>query len=138
MLADARAYAEWVVGTREIREADPGWPTPGTSFSFTVGVWPLRVRDCTTSRICEAPHRLELEAHAAPYGSVRIAIQILAWGDHSVVIVDEHSLRGSSLLYENPLVDLLLTLRGRRMLRHLARLVERRAADNRRRRLALT
>ena len=37
-----------------------------------------------------AATRLELEARALPYASVRISIEILPWGDESVVIIDEH------------------------------------------------
>ncbi len=128
VLCDGYSYAEWVVGTREIRRVEPGWPGPGTSIHFTAGSGPLHLEDRTTSRIFEENKLLELEAHARPYGSVRISIQVLAWGEDSVVIIDEHPLRGSSLIYENPIVELLLTLRGRRMLNRLAAVIERRAA----------
>jgi hypothetical protein len=128
VLADGYAYAEWVVGTREVRRVDPGWPEPGTSLHFTAGLGPVRIEDRTTSRIADAGRRLELETHALPFGSLRISISIIPWGQDSVVIIDEHPLRGASLLYENPLVEVLLTLRGRRMLRRFAGLVSRRAA----------
>ena len=42
VLADPRCYPEWVVGSKEIRAADPGFPAPGTRFHHTVGVGPLR------------------------------------------------------------------------------------------------
>ncbi|MGH9107531.1 MAG: SRPBCC family protein [Acidimicrobiales bacterium] len=127
VLADGHAYDQWVVGTRRVRSVEPGWPAPGTSIHFTAGVGPVRIEDRTTSRICEEGRHLELEAHGAAFGSARVAIHILPWGDDSVVVLDEHPLRGSRILYENPLVELALTLRSRRMLGQLAAVVERRA-----------
>jgi hypothetical protein len=53
-----------------------------------------------------------------------------------VVIVGEHSLWGSSLLVEIPLVELLLSLRNRQVLRHRASLARRRSGSaNRARRV---
>jgi hypothetical protein len=128
VLADGFSYADWVVGTRQVRQVDPDWPRPGSSLHFTAGLGPFSVDDKTTSRICEERSRLELEAHAMPYGSVRISIEILPWGDDTVVIIDEHPLRGPSALLENPLVELVLTIRNRRMLRKLAATVRHRAS----------
>ena len=124
VLADGSSYAEWVVGTKEIHSVDQNWPQVGSSLRFTAGLGRLSITDCTTSRLCVAGSRLELEARALPYGSVRISIEILPWGDESVVIIDEHPLRGPSPLLENPLVELGLTIRNRQMLRKLARAVE--------------
>lgn len=123
VLADGYSYAHWVVGTRAIHHVDPDWPEAGSSLSFTAGRPPFSITDRTTSRICVRNRRLELEAHAPPYGSVRISIEILPWGEESVVIIDEHPLRGPSAALENPLMEFVLTLRNRRMLRKLAQTV---------------
>ena len=129
VLADGYSYADWVVGTRQVRQVDPDWPRPGTSLHFTAGLGPVTVDDKTTSRLCEQGSRLELEAYAMPYGSVRISIEVLPWGgEETVVIIDEHPLRGPSALLENPLVELVLTIRNRRMLRKLAGVVAHRGA----------
>lgn len=127
VLADGYSYAEWVVGTREVHRVDPDWPQAGSSLRFTAGLGRLSVTDNTTSRICVPGSRLELEARAVPYGSVRISIEILPWGEESVVIIDEHPLRGPSALLENPVVEFGLTIRNRQMLRKLARVVNNRS-----------
>ncbi|HEX4218214.1 MAG TPA: SRPBCC family protein [Acidimicrobiales bacterium] len=127
VLSDGYAYERWVVGTRRIRAVDPGWPQEGTSLHYTVGVGPLEFEDRTTVRLVEPGKRLELEAQARPYGTARVSIQLLPWGDDSVVIMDEHPLRGPSWALENPAVDLVLTVRNRRTLRRLVALVESRA-----------
>ena len=54
-LADAGGYGYWVVGSSEIRDADPHWPAPGSRFHHTVGIRPLRVSDHTESLEAEAP-----------------------------------------------------------------------------------
>ena len=99
----------------------------GASLHYTVGLGPLQINDCTTVRLVEKGKCLELEAHARPLGSARISIQILPWGEDSVVIMDEHPLRGPSWALENPVVELMMTLRNRSMLRRLVRVVEARA-----------
>ncbi len=129
VLADGHSYKDWVVGTAEIREVEPGFPAVGTAIHYTThGVGPARLQDRTVVRLCEPGRHLEMEAQAAPFGSVRISIHLLDWGDDCVVIVDEHPLRGPTFLLDNPVTETVLTLRNRRMLRHLAALVEQRAA----------
>ena len=36
VLSDPRSFARWVVGSREIRRADPDWPAVGTAFDHKV------------------------------------------------------------------------------------------------------
>ncbi|HET6793899.1 MAG TPA: SRPBCC family protein [Acidimicrobiales bacterium] len=127
VLADGWAYSDWVIGTRQILDVDDDWPGEGSSLRFEAGVGPVTVRDRTFVRISEPPGRLELEARALPVGTLRISIEVMPWGDEALVVIDEHPLRGPSLLMENPLVEGILTLRNRRMVRKLAQLVERRA-----------
>jgi hypothetical protein len=129
VLADGYSYDQWVVGTQAVRAVDPGWPEEGTSLHYTVGIGPLRMDDRTTVRLVEPGKYLELEAQARPLGSARISIQILRWGDDSVVIMDEHPLRGPSWALENPAVELLMSLRNRSMLRRLVTVVESRAGQ---------
>ena len=37
VLSDPESYGHWVVGSREIRGADPGFPGLGTKFDHSVG-----------------------------------------------------------------------------------------------------
>lgn len=129
VLADGRSYDQWVVGTQTVRSVDPGWPQEGTSLHYTVGLGRLRLNDRTTVRLVEPGKSLELEALARPVGSVRISIQILPWGEDSVVVLDEHPLRGPSWALENPIAELAMTLRNRAMLHRLTRVVESRAPE---------
>lgn len=130
VLSDGWAYAQWVAGTRRIRDVDAHWPEPGARIHFTAGIGPWTMEDVTTVRKMEPRHRLELEAYAGRLGSARVSIQLLSWGeDRTVVIIDEHPLTGLGARWHSLPLDALLRLRNGRMMRSLARVVsERRRA----------
>ena len=44
VLGDGWAYAEWVAGTRNIRDVDARWPEPGARIHYTSGVGRHRSR----------------------------------------------------------------------------------------------
>ena len=58
VLADPDSYAHWVVGSRDTRSADPGFPAKGTSFHHTVAFGPIDLRDETEVVESDAPRRL--------------------------------------------------------------------------------
>ena len=126
VLADGYAYKDWVVGTREIRSVDDGWPRVGSSLTYSVGLGPFTYEGRTTVRRMEEGRELGLEAEAMPAGTARIVINLVPWGEDTVVVVDEHPLRGPGYQLHNALSDAILLLRGRPMVKKLARLVERR------------
>ena len=128
MLADGERYAEWVVGTQRIRSADGDWPQVGSAIHFDFGLGPFTISDRVLVRVHEPPGQLELEAHAGVFGTARIAIEIMAWGADTLVIVDEHPLRGIGGALHSVPNDMLIHLRNRRMLRNLQRIVEERPA----------
>lgn len=129
VLSDGWSYAEWVVGTTEVREVDEAWPAVGSKLHYTVGRGPLRIENHSTVRVLEPGRRLELEAYAPPMGSARVAVQLIPWGEETLVILDEHPLRGAGSRLHSNVVELGLHLRTRRMLTNLARVVERRHGE---------
>ncbi|MFF9869556.1 SRPBCC family protein [Streptomyces sp. NPDC013953] len=124
VLADGSRYADWVVGTDSSRPKDDGWPDVGSTIAYTVRVGPYTAEGDTVVRLCEPLRRLELEARSGALGTARIAIELRPWGDETLLIVDEHPLRGPGGLLHNALLDALLQLRHRAMLGRLADLVE--------------
>ncbi len=76
MLADPDSYAYWVVGSKRIRDADPGWPKAGSRFHHTVGVGPLTIDDHTESLSADPPRRLVLRAKARPLGVAKVEIEL--------------------------------------------------------------
>ncbi|MHA6757359.1 SRPBCC family protein [Streptacidiphilus sp. PAMC 29251] len=121
ILADGTSYAQWVVGTQDILHVDPAWPAVGARLRFRVGLGPVNFEDSCVVRICEPGRRLELEAKADPFGTARIAIELIPWAEHTLVILDEHPLLGPGARLQGPPSELLLHLRNRRMLGNLAR-----------------
>jgi uncharacterized protein YndB with AHSA1/START domain len=127
VLSDGRAYAEWVMGTRHVRDVDPDWPALGSKIHYTLGIGRWTFDDITTVRLAEPGQRLELEAHAGRLGTARVSIVLLPWGERqTVLILDEHPLSGPGARWHSILVEALLRLRNGRMLRSLARVVHER------------
>ncbi|MFF7216938.1 SRPBCC family protein [Streptomyces sp. NPDC008238] len=124
VLSDATRYGEWVVGPSSSRQGDGDWPEVGSSIEYTVLLGPVKLTGETIVRICRPPRQLELEALSGWLGSARIAFELCPWGRDTLVIVDEHPLRGPGGALHNAALDALLQVRHRSMLSRLARAVE--------------
>ncbi|MFI2301836.1 SRPBCC family protein [Actinacidiphila glaucinigra] len=124
VLADGTRYGDWVVGPSSSRHGEGDWPAVGSSLEYTVPLGPVKLTGETIVRICRPPLQLELEAFSGWLGSARIAIELRPWGAGTLVIVDEHPLRGPGGLLHNAALDALLQLRHRSMLGRLAEAVE--------------
>ncbi|MFD6425490.1 SRPBCC family protein [Streptomyces sp. NPDC060198] len=129
VLEDATLYGEWVVGTDRSRPESGVWPELGSSITYVLRVGPKEVTGRTVVRRVDRPGTLELEASGGPLGSARIAFDIRPWGDKTLVIVDEHPLKGLGASLHNALLDAVLQIRHRSMLARLARLVEEKSGD---------
>ncbi|MDT9685110.1 SRPBCC family protein [Streptomyces sp. TRM76323] len=124
VLSDPDKYAEWVVGTEETHPLYGTWPEVGASLQYTVALGPVRFEGSTVVRRLEPPNRLELEVESGPAGTARVAVEIIPWGEGTLVIVDEHPLRGPGARLHNVVLEAAIQLRHRRMLRRLAEVVE--------------
>ncbi|MEU5320404.1 SRPBCC family protein [Streptomyces sp. NPDC021056] len=124
VLADGHRYAEWVVGTSHSEPVRGQWPHKDAAIRFQVPLGPLKLVNETVVRRCEEGEGLELEAHAGPLGTARIAIELRPWGEYCLVIVDEHPLQGVGGRLHNVGFEALIQMRHRTMLARLARLCE--------------
>jgi carbon monoxide dehydrogenase subunit G len=124
VLADGHRYAEWVKGTKHIREVEPDWPAVGTSIHFTAGFGPLEHKDRTTVRASEIERKLELEVHAWPAGTARVALSIEPDGDGSRVTLAEHPLRGPAAWLHSALTAVVFRARNRVQISDLRKLAE--------------
>ena len=128
VLSDPRCYGEWVVGSSDIRAADPEWPAAGAAFDHKVGLGPLKTADSTEVLASRPPRYLQLLAHARPLPAARITIELAAHdGGTRVTIledVDDPVLR--KVLW--PLVQPATWVRNQESLRRLRDLAEGRAA----------
>ncbi|MGW1108884.1 SRPBCC family protein [Streptomyces sp. NPDC002540] len=112
------------MGTFDSGPGDRHWPEVGSSIKYTVRVGPKEFDGRTTVRRLDAPRALELEAHGGPLGTARIAFDVRPWGDKTLVILDEHPLRGLGRSFHNTALDAFAQIRHRSMLRRLAEVVK--------------
>ncbi|MCY0939705.1 SRPBCC family protein [Streptomyces sp. H34-S4] len=124
VLADPVRYGDWVVGPSKSTPLDRHWPAPGARLRYTVRLGPWTGEGVTTVRHREPGRELELEASFGPLGTARILLELRPWGEETLVICDEHPLRGPAGALHNPVSETLLQLRHRGMLARLAKVVE--------------
>ncbi|MGW1725854.1 SRPBCC family protein [Streptomyces sp. NPDC002306] len=127
VLADPGQYGEWVVGPTRSVPLDQDWPRTGSRLRYTVRLGPWSAEGVTTVRHSEPGTELELEASFKSLGTARILIELRPWGEETLVICDEHPLRGLGGTLHNPVSETLLQLRHRGMLARLAKAVEQRS-----------
>ena len=124
VLADPDAYAHWVVGSKDIRDADPSWPADGSRFHHTVGVGPFSISDHTEVVRAARPYRLLLHAKARPAGRAKVEVLLVPRGDDTLVEMWEEPASPMARLGHNPVADTLLHGRNVESLRRLAELAE--------------
>ena len=127
VLADPASYADWVVGSKAVRGADPEWPAPASKLHHTIGVGPLALSDHTEVLASRAPELLQLRARARPLGTARVTLEMVPRTGGTVVRLSEHGEGLLGLLDLNPLVRLLTKERNGRSLMRLEELVLREA-----------
>ncbi|WP_328916560.1 MULTISPECIES: SRPBCC family protein [unclassified Streptomyces] len=130
VLADPTRYNDWVVGVHDSKPGPPGWPGLDAYLEYSIRLGPWTGHGRTVVRRVEPPRLLELEADSGPLGTARIAIEVRPWGEESLVVVDEHPLRGAAGLLHNAAVDALVQLRHRSMLTRLAKVVRQDADEH--------
>lgn len=124
ILADPDNYARWVVGSRDVRDADPGFPAKGTSFHHTLGFGPIDLKDASEVVESDPPRRLVLHVKARPLGRGTVELELSARGGGTSVTMREGPASPVARLVYNPLADLLLHGRNVEALRRLAALAE--------------
>ncbi|MFD3675733.1 SRPBCC family protein [Streptomyces sp. NPDC058613] len=124
VLADPRRYGDWVVGTSDSTPLDHSWPGKGARLRYTVRLGPWSAQGTTTVRHEVTGKELELEAAFKSLGTARIFLQLRPWGEETLIVCDEHPLRGLGGTLHNPVSEAALQLRHRGMLARLARIVE--------------
>jgi Polyketide cyclase / dehydrase and lipid transport len=128
VLADPRSYAYWVVGSREIRDADMRWPALGSHFHHTVKLGPLSLKDHSLVEDVEPGRFLQLKVKGRPLGTARVRLELDgADGGTRVTMTEDPADRFSRLMF-TPLTHRLVHARNVRSLDRLAELAEGRAA----------
>lgn len=121
-LITPETYPHWLVGAKEIRAVDDGWPAPGTKFHHKVGiVGPLTIADNTKVLEIDEPRRLVLEVRARPLGRGKSTFTLTetAAGESTDVELDEVPI--GLMAPTEPVAAPLLVHRNTVSLRNLAR-----------------
>ena len=124
VLSDPESYADWVVGSHSIRDADPNWPAVGSRFHHRVGTGPLTVNDHTEVLQVDPPHRLVLRARARPLGTAKVELVLEPRDGGTHVTMTEVAGDRLSQLALNRLTDPLVHRRNVESLRRLRRITE--------------
>jgi uncharacterized protein YndB with AHSA1/START domain len=124
VLGNAHRYADWVVGTRTVRDADESFPARGSRFGARVAVGPVNDDAVTTVLECDEPRRLVLRTRTRRLGAAQIALELEERGAETVVTLREHAVGNQLVRLAQSLGDPLLAGRNRRSLQKLKELVE--------------
>ena len=119
VLADAKSYEHWVVGAKDIRDADGSWPAPGSTLHHTSGFGPLDLKDSTKVLEADEPRRIVLEARGRPLGIARIEITLEPDGGTTKVKIVEDVIRPAPARAMNPALSPLIHSRNVETLRRL-------------------
>jgi uncharacterized protein YndB with AHSA1/START domain len=126
VLADPEGYGYWVVGSKVVRDAEPGWPAPGSRFHHTIGVTGLTLSDHTESLAAEPPRLLKLRAKGRPLGTATVTLELEPRDGGTLVRITEHPDGVYSPMALNPLVHLATKYRNAESLMRLEELAQRR------------
>ncbi len=128
-LADPGEYGYWVVGSKVIRDADPGWPAPGTRFHHTVGFGPFTISDHTQALEADRPRRLVLRVKGRPALTAIVTLDLLPRPGGTLVRMRENPDGAFALLALNPLFHVATKLRNAESLMRLEELALRHAPE---------
>ncbi len=113
-----------MVGSREIREVESGFPGVGTAFHHSVALGPLRISDHTRVEESVPPRLLRLRARTRPVGTAMVTLELHAESGGTRVVMTEDAADPLTALVFNPLTHLLVRGRNAESLRRLRDLVE--------------
>ena len=89
VLADPSSYGYWVVGSKQIRDAEPEWPAPGSKFHHTIGFGPFTLDDHTVALETERPRRFRLRAKGRPVGTATVTLELARKNGGTLVTMTE-------------------------------------------------
>ena len=125
-LLDAWTYEVWVKGAKNIREVDPGWPAPGSTFHHSSGVGPLMTRDQTRMIRSETDRLVELNMQLWPAGEGIVRLELDPQGEQTRVTMHEEFTKGPVAVLDNVVQQVALKVRNDWSLEKLKDIVEQR------------
>lgn len=124
LLANGWRYADWVMGSKRIREVEPGWPAVGTRFHHVVGYGPVSVHDCSVVEEADPDRRFVLTVRAWPAGQARVVFELEPVDGGTRITMDEVPTAGPARNLYGRVLDTATHVRNIETLRRLRRAVE--------------
>jgi hypothetical protein len=125
VLSQPLLYADFVVGSKFIRNYDADWPAVDTRLHHTLGIGPLALKDESTVIEVEPRRHLRLHTGLRPFGVNVVVFRLEPLdGDRTRVTIEEDRLEGPLRFVPRLLADPALSLRNKALLRRLSRLAE--------------
>lgn len=131
ILDDPWTYANWVVGTVKIRDADRTWPAAGSKLHHAVGAWPVTLQDETEVMECQPGRRLLLQARGWPAGEATVELVLHPEGERTRVEMYEEPTSGPGAWVNNRVLEIIAARRLAETLDRLRRLAEGHLRDGR-------
>ncbi len=94
VLADAECFDDWVVGAKDVRDADDNWPAVGAKLHHSTGVGPLTIDDDTEVEVSEPPRRLVLLAKVGAAGAFRVTLELRETPTGTTLFMHEEPVAG--------------------------------------------
>jgi uncharacterized protein YndB with AHSA1/START domain len=132
VLADARSYGHWVVGSSQIEGVEGDWPEPGSTFHHVQGFFGRGLHDTTTALASNRPRQLVMEVRFRPFMVGKVELRLRPKGRGTRVKMIEYPIRGPVAKVHNPLLDRIFWARNVESLRRLRKMAEERAARSNR------
>jgi hypothetical protein len=117
-------FPVWVVGASRMRDVSEDWPAVGSRLHHSFGVWPALIDDVTEVLEYEPSRRFVLRAKGWPMGEARVALDVKAYGEKTLVRIQEEAVAGPGALIPGPLLDIPLRWRNAETLHRLAYIAE--------------
>lgn len=124
ILCDGWLFAGWVVGSSRIRAVDEHWPSEGSRFHHSVGLWPFLNDDFTEVVTADPGRMLELEAHTWPMGKARVRLTLTKIPEGCEITLEEWVVTAPFKSIPKRLQEKLAAPRNKECLRRLALIAE--------------
>jgi uncharacterized protein YndB with AHSA1/START domain len=121
VLSDPRSYAYWVVGSKEVRGADPDWPARGSRLHHTVA---MGIEDHTEVEEVEPNRCLRLRAKVRPLGTAVVTVRMRPENGGTALRLEEGPGGPVSRLFFTSVADRLLHARNEASIGRLKQLAE--------------
>jgi hypothetical protein len=120
VLADARSYAFWVVGSHDITGVHGRWPEVGSTFDHVQGHGPVKLSDTTTVKAVDPGRRLLLEVRIRPFLVGPVDLHLRPVPDGTIISIEEHVTGGLARALPRFVTSPLIAMRNADALRRLA------------------